>query len=136
LKSKKWKRKLSKNYRNQLFEAIAKKAGVKIPSQKSGLESYFLSLITVAGFGKDFKREVKFHPERKWRVDFLDEKHKIAIEIEGGVYTRGRHTRPSGFIADCEKYNQLSICGYRLLRYATKKQMNEMAVSDIMRLIN
>lgn len=64
-------------------------------------------------------REYQFHPERKWRFDFAYPDLKIAIEAEGGIWSSGRHTRGSGFIKDCEKYNQAAILGWRVLRYTT-----------------
>lgn len=65
------------------------------------------------------KREYKFHESRKWRLDFAYPERipPLAIEVEGGVYTRGRHTRPKGFKADCEKYNTLTLMGWQLLRF-------------------
>lgn len=41
----------------------------------------------------------------------------IAVELEGGVWTGGRHTRGSGFIADCEKYNRAAAMGYFVFRF-------------------
>lgn len=61
--------------------------------------------------------EYQFHPDRKWRVDFAFPPYKLAIEIEGAVWTGGRHTRPSGYLKDVEKYNELSAMGWRLLRF-------------------
>ena len=55
---------------------------------------------------------------RKWKLDFAIPEIKLAIEMEGGVFTKGRHTRPMGFIKDIEKYNQLTEHGWRLLRYS------------------
>lgn len=40
----------------------------------------------------------------------------MAIEIEGSVWTKGRHTRGSGFLADMEKYNALAERGILLFR--------------------
>lgn len=37
---------------------------------------------------------------------FACPKFRVAVGIEGGVLSRGRHVRPRGFIDDCEKYNQ------------------------------
>lgn len=62
------------------------------------------------------EREFRFHPVRKWRVDFAYPIHNIAIEVEGATWTNGRHTRGSGFEKDCEKYNELALAGYLLLR--------------------
>ena len=60
--------------------------------------------------------EVKFHPTRKWRFDYCWLDKMIALEVEGGVFTGGRHTRGIGFKNDIEKYNNASLLGYRLIR--------------------
>lgn len=61
--------------------------------------------------------EVQFakHLGRKWRFDFLFDK-MVVLEVEGGVWTGGRHTRGSGFSKDMEKYNTATMLGYRILR--------------------
>lgn len=65
---------------------------------------------------RGYRRELQFHPERKWRFDFAWPKHKIAVEVEGGIYSRGRHLTPKGFINDCEKYNAAARRGWRVFR--------------------
>lgn len=60
--------------------------------------------------------EYRFHDERRWRFDMAWPKYKIALEVEGGVWTAGRHTRPSGFLKDMEKYNAACALGWRVLR--------------------
>ncbi|HBM2013199.1 TPA: hypothetical protein LUJ78_003785, partial [Acinetobacter baumannii] len=52
-----------------------------------------------------FEQEYKFHPSRKWRADFLITGTKILIEVEGGIWSGGRHTRGKGYLGDMEKYN-------------------------------
>lgn len=64
----------------------------------------------------EYVREYKFHPVRKWRFDFAFA-DMVAVEIEGGIWTRGRHTRGSGFIKDCEKYNTAAALGWRVFRF-------------------
>lgn len=64
----------------------------------------------------DCVKEFRFHPTRKWRFDYAIPTAKIAIEVEGGVWTGGRHTSPKGFLNDMEKYNTATIMGWRLLR--------------------
>lgn len=59
--------------------------------------------------------EHRFHPTRKWRLDYFHESG-VGIEIEGSIWTSGRHTRGSGFLADIEKYNALSERGILLFR--------------------
>ena len=61
-------------------------------------------------------KEYQFHPERKWRFDYAFVEAKIALEVEGGVHTGGRHVRPKGFLNDMEKYNAAATMGWRLLR--------------------
>ena len=66
-------------------------------------------------------REHRFHPKRKWRLDLSWPLSKLAVEVEGGVWTRGRHTRPRGFLNDIEKYNALTLLGWSLLRVTPKQ---------------
>lgn len=61
-------------------------------------------------------REFRFDPVRRWRFDFSWPEKKVALEIEGGVWTGGRHTRGKGFISDCEKYNAATLAGWRVFR--------------------
>lgn len=67
--------------------------------------------------GPQLKAEHQFHPERKWRFDFAHLPTLTAIEIEGGVLSgRSRHTKPTGFIKDCEKYNAATRAGWAIFR--------------------
>lgn len=61
-------------------------------------------------------KEFKFHPTRKWRFDYAIPSHRIALEVEGGVWTQGRHTRPQGFLGDVDKYNSAALLGWRVFR--------------------
>ena len=69
--------------------------------------------------GIQHKREYKFLHDRRFRFDIALPQHKIAIEFEGGVYSKGRHTRSTGYINDVKKYNLAVMHGWRLLRYTT-----------------
>ena len=62
------------------------------------------------------KMEFRFHDTRKWRFDFAHVASLVAVEIEGGTYTKGRHVRGKGFADDCEKYNAASLAGWRVFR--------------------
>lgn len=59
--------------------------------------------------------EFLFAPPRRWRLDVAWVDLKVAIEFQGGVYSRGRHTRPKGFAADCEKFSTAASMGWRVM---------------------
>ena len=66
------------------------------------------------------QREFRFHPERRWRFDFAWPDRKVAMEVEGGVWSGGRHTRGAGFEGDCEKYNIAVLAGWKVLRVTAR----------------
>jgi very-short-patch-repair endonuclease len=72
-----------------------------------------------AEFGFEFVREFRFHAVRRWRFDFAIPGLLLAVEFEGGAWTGGRHTRGSGFVKDCEKYNAAAVLGWGVLRFTT-----------------
>lgn len=99
------------------------KSKAKLPQARSQPEETFAVTWRVLG-GPAFEREWPFHPSRDWRVDFAWPTAKFAVEIEGGVTEgpkRGRHLRAGGFIADCEKYTELALAGFRLVRLVPKQ---------------
>jgi very-short-patch-repair endonuclease len=80
--------------------------------------------ICKAELGVEVIKEHKFYEGRKWRFDYAIPEFKIAIEIEGGVWTMGRHTRPQGFLKDMEKYNTATCMGWKLLRFTPDELLN------------
>ncbi len=60
--------------------------------------------------------EYCFAPPRKFRFDWSWPEVKVALEVEGGVWTQGRHNRPKGFLADISKYNLAGLLGWRVFR--------------------
>lgn len=81
--------------------------------------------------------EHKFHDKRRWKIDLAvwTPSCKIAIEIEGAVFTRGRHVDGVGFLKDIEKYNTLTLYGWRLLRYTHSHHQYHEIISDIKKMI-
>jgi len=68
--------------------------------------------------------EYRFHSERKWRFDFAWIPQLVALEVEGGTWTKGRHVRGKGYESDCEKYSEAAILGWRVVR-ATGNMVND-----------
>lgn len=62
-------------------------------------------------------KEYRFHPKRRWLFDYADPDIKVAIEIEGGTWTSGRHSRGVGYAKDCEKYNNAILLGWVVFRF-------------------
>jgi hypothetical protein len=54
--------------------------------------------------------------KRQWRFDLCWPEYMIALEVEGAIWTQGRHTRGKGYEADCLKYSTAAILGWRVLR--------------------
>ena len=103
---------------------------VKIPAAKSvGVERLKMQLRAEK---IPFIEEHQFHPERKWRFDFIVSRNAqfrlfltYAIEVDGGNrmvrktkdgrhVAVGRHTKD----ADYDKLNQAAILGWRVLRFS------------------
>jgi very-short-patch-repair endonuclease len=82
-------------------------------------------------YGLKPEREVAFAPGRKFRFDFLFPEDKLAIEIDGGTRTFGRHSRHGGITSDCVKYNLAVRLGYRVLRYTTEMVEQGTAINDV-----
>ena len=63
--------------------------------------------------------EYPFAKPRRFRFDFAFPIERVAVELEGGVWSGGRHTRGAGYESDCEKYNLASLLGWRVLRFTS-----------------
>ena len=86
----------------------------------SALEDQFLSLwqahypqlilerefSDIDAWEKDYQeRYLKSKRSKRYRLDFAHLQSKVGVEIQGGVYNRGRHVTGSGYERDCKKYN-------------------------------
>lgn len=103
---------------------------------ESYLEKLAMMLIDEAGLPKPI-REYRFCPERKWRCDFCWIDQKVVCEVEGGIWSKGRHSRGGfGFLADCEKYNELALRGFLLIRATKEHLVSGKAVEWLKRALN
>ena len=66
--------------------------------------------------GIDYVRELVFARPRRFRFDFALTSHRIAIEVEGGGWSGGRHSRGTGFKSDLQKYELAVRSGWTVYR--------------------
>lgn len=69
----------------------------------------------------EFVTELEFHPTRKWRLDYAWPQRRVALEVHGGVFTKGRHTRGVGFTGDREKMNEAACHGWLVIEVSTEQ---------------
>ena len=100
----------------------------KLPKKLSPGEEALVLYLRVNGI--DFVREYEFAKPRKYRADFYILPN-LLIEVEGGTWSGGRHTRPSGYTDDCAKYNLATTLGFAVLRYTTEMVVRGDAIRDI-----
>lgn len=94
----------------------ARSKSVRVPRELSASPHVvFLALLKREGLPTP-EAEFTFAPPRRWRFDYSWPEWKVALETEGGVWSRGRHTRGKGYIADMEKYSEAAILGWCVLR--------------------
>jgi hypothetical protein len=91
-------------------DAILGDSGVK-----SDLEAIALNRIEREGLPRGVG-QYRFASPRRWQFDRAWPLAMVALELEGGVYSGGRHTRGKGFEADAEKYNTAAIRGWVVIR--------------------
>jgi len=101
--------------------------GVYTMASVSEVEEQMLVQIRNSGLPEPV-REHRFHPVRRWRLDFfwlcpdhvISNSYDLALEIEGGTFmARSRHTSKTGFEKDVEKYNEALMHNILVLRATT-----------------
>lgn len=98
-------------------------------------EGESLLVIQLKALRIEFEREFRFHPKRKWKADFFLIGKKILIEVEGGIWSGGRHTRGKGYIDDMEKYNAATMMGYQVIRFSTEQVKSGAAIEQIEKMV-
>lgn len=79
------------------------------------------------------EREYRFHPTRKWRFDFAWPSRKLAVEVQGGIWIGGKHSRGAGIEKDAEKLNEAQLLGWVVLLVTPAHIRTGMAVQWIER---
>ena len=119
-------KKLYGNSRKNVTKSNRKRRSTKIESVGESELVIQLKALKI-----EFEREFKFHPKRKWRADFHLVEKMILVEVEGGIWSGGRHTRGKGYLGDMEKYNAATVMGYRVIRFSTEQVKSGLAIQQI-----
>lgn len=97
----------------------AKALGTALASEKhpkaSPQEDHLAGLLTEAGLA-GFRRNFRFHETRRWLFDFAWPDLLVAMEYEGMFGGRSRHLSFKGYTADCIKYSEAAILGWKVIR--------------------
>lgn len=122
---------LARNPDVRVVETIeVQRPPIPVSSDKEKLVEAFVSLWSMLG-GQALVRELRFYPDRRWRFDFAHEASKVAIEINGGVWSGGRHVRGAGYLRDREKINAATELGWRVFELGT----GQVTVDAVQRII-
>ena len=111
-----------------LFRAYCRTMGLPEP-----VTEYRFGAIASGGPGKGLRSRLKGTGLQDWRMDYAWPDQMVALEVEGGVYTGGRHTRGSGFVGDMAKYNAAGAMGWIVLRCQPKDLIKAATVEMVKR---
>lgn len=100
------------------------------PAEPSPLEVLLLSQIRLVGLPEP-ETEQRLIEGRKSRCDFVWRSHRVVMEVEGGIWAGGRHTRGKGFIRDVQKYNRLVLDGWTVLRTTSNQIKSGEAIETL-----
>lgn len=102
----------------------------KKPAEPSAIEEMFAQHLRAEKLPAPV-REFRFDPVRQWRMDFAWPAQRLAVEVEGGIHSGGRHTRGAGFEADARKYLAAMLAGWRVVRVTGKMVRDGTAVDAV-----
>lgn len=107
-------------------------------AKMSDAESHFILILRVLApdLLQGAVRELQFAKDagRRWRMDFAWQAQRVYVEIDGGTWTGGRHTRGAGIEQDAEKENAAAAQGWRRLRFTPQMYAKDpQACVDILR---
>lgn len=116
-------------------ESSSSNQNKKIPAPKGKTPVGIVHITQVLkSLGISFEEEYRFHPVRRFRFDIAIVDRMIAVEYEGLLSKKSRHTTITGYTKDAEKYNLAQQLGWVVLRYTALNYKN--IKEDILKLID
>lgn len=88
------------------------------------LELEFDNLWTALYPNIDLEAEVKLIPDRKFRFDYVHLPSKVVVEVNGGIFVNGGHSRGKAQQRNYEKIFLATSLGYSVINLGTG-QINE-----------
>lgn len=73
----------------------------------------------IVGLGPGLRARLDAAGLADWRFDRAHLAAKVAIELDGGTWANGRHSRGAGFAEDCRKINAAQLAGWKVFRFTT-----------------
>lgn len=79
------------------------------------------------------QRNFRFHPVRRFEIDWAWPEQKVGIEIQGGIFIPGggAHSRPMNIVRDMTKHNLLLDAGWRVWHYTPREVIDGIAIQHI-----
>jgi very-short-patch-repair endonuclease len=87
-----------------------------MPSEPSELEKEFAALWETLYPNIDLWAEHRIIPGRRYRFDFVHLESKVAVEIQGQIWRKGRHNTGKGLMDSYEKINLAAMLGWRVFQ--------------------
>jgi len=84
-----------------------------------GVRAFLTTYRCLGGDPDDWTPEYRFAPPRRWRADLAHVPAKVLVEVDGGIWTGGRHVNGTGYTNDCIKLNAATALGWRVWRLTT-----------------
>ena len=79
--------------------------------------------------GKGLRARLKAARMQDWRFDLAWPTLRLAIEVDGGGWVSGRHSRGAGIESDCAKLSTAVSMGWRVLRVTPRQVKDGRAVA-------
>ena len=71
------------------------------------------------GLGPGLRERLAVAGLKDWRFDFAWVDEEVFVELQGGVWTQGKHSRGVGYTNDLEKQNAATLLGWRGLFFTS-----------------